>query len=97
MDKLYVCSNYPECNAYVGVIPNTNIPKGTLADSELRNKRIKVHRVFDEIWKNKIMTRNEAYNWMKFQFGLTGDIRKYAKIKQCRNKEFYRKSTRITV
>lgn len=73
VDKLYVCSNYPKCNAYVGVIPGTNIPKGTLADSELRNKRIKAHRAFDEIWKNKIMTRNEAYNWMKFQFGLTGE------------------------
>lgn len=30
--KVYVCSNYPSCDAYVGVLPNSNGPKGTLAN-----------------------------------------------------------------
>ena len=27
--KVYVCSHYPACDAYVGVHPGTRIPKGT--------------------------------------------------------------------
>ena len=47
------------------------MPKGTLANSELRNKRIKAHKVFDAIWKNKIMNRASAYRWLRDKFGLT--------------------------
>lgn len=50
--KVYVCSRYPECNSYVGVHPGTNIAKGTLADKQLRFKRIQAHQTFDQIWKN---------------------------------------------
>ena len=71
VDKLYVCSHYPECDSYVGVFRNTDIPKGTLADSELRNKRIRTHRAFDAIWKRGIMTRGQAYQWMQHKFSLT--------------------------
>ena len=48
--KVYVCSNYPRCDAYVGVHPGTRIPKGTLADQELRKKRMLAHQIFDQIW-----------------------------------------------
>lgn len=34
--QVYVCSHYPSCNSYVGVHPGTKIPKGTLANRELR-------------------------------------------------------------
>ena len=44
--KVYVCSNYPKCDAYVGVHPGTRIPKGTLADQELRKKRMLAHQIF---------------------------------------------------
>lgn len=71
VEKLYVCANYPACDAYVGVFRDSDIPKGTLANSELRNKRIRVHRVFDEIWKQGIMTRGQTYQWMQYKFGLT--------------------------
>ena len=40
--KVYVCSNYPKCDAYVGVHPGTRIPKGTLADQELQIGRAHV-------------------------------------------------------
>lgn len=68
---LYVCQHYPECNAYVGVHEGTLIPLGTLADSELRNKRIRAHQTFDRIWKNGILTKKNAYRWMQDIFCLT--------------------------
>lgn len=52
LDKhLYVCSGYPECDSYVGVHAGTMKPKGTLANGDLRHKRIETHRLFDAIWK----------------------------------------------
>ena len=36
---LYVCSHYPECDAYVRVHAGTNIPVGSLANHELRTLR----------------------------------------------------------
>lgn len=67
--QLYVCARYPKCNSYVGVHAHSLRPKGTLANSELRNKRIVAHRIFDEIWKSGIMTRHQAYVWLQ---GITG-------------------------
>lgn len=65
-EYIYVCSNYPECDSYVGVHKGTMIPKGTMANGDLRNKRIKVHKVFDFVWKSGIMTRKEAYRWLSY-------------------------------
>lgn len=69
-EKIYVCSNYPSCDAYVGVLPHSNEPKGTLANGDLRHKRIETHRIFDEIWKKGIMSRKDAYRWMRDQLFL---------------------------
>lgn len=69
---LYVCSQYPACNAYVGVHERTLEPLGTLADSALRRKRIQAHDLFDRIWKSRVMTRDEAYSWLRYSFGLKG-------------------------
>ena len=38
-EYLYVCSGYPDCDAYVGVHAGTVIPKGSLANGDLRHKR----------------------------------------------------------
>lgn len=70
-EHLYVCSNFPNCNSYVGVYPGTLKPKGTLANGDLRNKRIHTHKLFDRIWKSKIMSRQSAYCWMRDRFGLS--------------------------
>ena len=67
---LYVCSNYPTCDAYVSTHKGTKIPKGSLANGDLRNKRIKTHRIFDRIWKAGIMTKKQAYRWMEYFMGL---------------------------
>ena len=34
--KMWVCSNFPQCDSYVGCHPGTDIPLGRLADSVLR-------------------------------------------------------------
>ena len=69
--KLYVCHNYPACNTYVVGHPNTDKPMGVPANGNLRNLRIQAHRKFDLIWKNGIMTREEAYRWFADSFGLS--------------------------
>ena len=72
-EYLYVCSGYPECNSYVGVHSGTLRSKGTLANGDLRHNRIEAHRIFDSIWKHKIMTKQNAYCWMQDIFSLTTD------------------------
>lgn len=67
---LYVCSQYPQCDAYVGVHEKTMEPLGTLADGALRHKRIRAHRLFDQIWQSGIMDLSGAYLWLRSGFGL---------------------------
>ena len=62
------------CDAYVGVHKGsrTYAPLGSLANAELREWRIKAHKVFDPIWrhceaKRKISrekARSEGYKWL---------------------------------
>ena len=49
------------------------IPKGSLANGDLRNKRIRTHQIFDKIWKSNIMSRRNAYCWMRDRFGLSSE------------------------
>ena len=70
---LYVCSHYPECDAYVSANEKTKEPMGTLANGDLRHKRIEAHRVFDQIWRRRIMTRSNAYRWLREKYGLRED------------------------
>ena len=84
VEYLYVCANYPECDSYVGVHSGTKIPKGTLANSELRNKRIKAHKFLDQVWKNNLMTKKEAYRWLAYSMGITFDMGHIAKFSEYR-------------
>lgn len=70
---LYVCSRYPQCDCYVTVDDATMQPRGTLADADLRHKRIEAHRVFDQVWKQRIMSRANAYKWIQDKFCLRAD------------------------
>lgn len=62
--KMWVCSNFPQCDSYVGCHPGTDIPLGRLADSVLRREKHKAHDAFDTLWKSGLMTRKEAYIWL---------------------------------
>jgi len=63
--KLYVCSKYPVCDAYVRIQAGTkNIPLGSLANGELRALRIEAHRYFDRIHQTGLMSKQDAYAWL---------------------------------
>lgn len=57
--NLFVCY---ECDARVGTHKGTNIPKGTLADKELRELRMQCHQLIDPYWRNGIYSRTEVYD-----------------------------------
>jgi hypothetical protein len=58
---IYLCRS---CKAYVGVHRGTNISLGRLANAELRELKKQTHSFFDKIWKYKLMSRHEAYQWL---------------------------------
>lgn len=63
--KLYVCSRYPVCDAYVRVQEGTsNTPIGSMANGELRALRREAHRHFDRIHLSGLMSKQEAYAWL---------------------------------
>lgn len=63
---LYVCRNYPTCDAYVRVKPGTREPIGLMADGKLRALRNTAHHYFDKLHTSGIMTKDEAYRWLAF-------------------------------
>ncbi len=68
---VYVCDRYPKCDAYVWAHPKTLLPMGTLANGDLRNKRIQAHRAFDRLWKSGRMKKWQAYKWMQGKLDLS--------------------------
>lgn len=62
--KVWVCSNYPKCDSYVGCHKGTTLPLGRLANEKLRNLKAEAHKQFDPIWKSGLMNRREAYKWL---------------------------------
>lgn len=56
--NLYICRT---CDARVGTHKRSKIPKGTLANEELRLLRINCHNLIDPYWKKGKYTRKEVY------------------------------------
>lgn len=102
-EHLYVCPHYPKCNSYVGVHRGTLNPKGTLANGDLRNKRIQTHKVFSQLWRNHIMNKKQAYRWMQYKLGLSPEQAHIGQFSEYRCDELIRasyealKNNRITV
>ena len=65
--NIWLC---PECRAYVGCHRNGDVPKGFLANTEMRHLRKIAHSLFDPIWKNKEMSRSSAYKRMAEYLGI---------------------------
>jgi hypothetical protein len=61
---LYVCSGYPDCDAYVRVIPGSKTPVGSMANGVLRALRREAHQYFDRLHLTGMMTRKDAYEWL---------------------------------
>lgn len=66
---LLVCKNYPNCDSYIKADKNGN-PKGVMANKELRHLRLIAHNYFDEIFKNEILTRSDAYKLLADRLGI---------------------------
>lgn len=60
---VYVCGNYPSCDAYVRCHAGTEQALGTLARKRLRRLRILCHQEFDPIWQKhpQQVGREDAY------------------------------------
>lgn len=61
--KFWLCR---PCDAYVGCHKRGSgwEPLGRLANRELRMWKSRAHRVFDPVWKDTRVTRQEAYAWL---------------------------------
>jgi ssDNA-binding Zn-finger/Zn-ribbon topoisomerase 1 len=62
---IYLCDNYPSCDAYVGVHKGTNRPLGRLANAELREWKKKAHAAFNPLYESGEMNRKQAYKLMQ--------------------------------
>ncbi|MGL6141541.1 MAG: zinc-finger-containing protein, partial [Enterobacterales bacterium] len=43
---------------------------GRLANAELRKAKSLAHRAFDDIWRDKHMSRSQAYSWLAESLGI---------------------------
>lgn len=66
----YVCAHYPACDSYVAAHRRTRLPMGTLANAQLRRKRIQAHAAFDRLWKDGLMNKRQAYLWLQAKLDL---------------------------
>jgi len=67
---LFVCSRWPACDAYVSAHLKSGRPMGTLANGDLRHKRILAHKALDEFRKRRHIEKWEAYLWLQSKLGL---------------------------
>ena len=63
----YLCR---PCDAYVGLHPETDIPLGTLANSELRVARQSSKALFHSMMEACGLSRAEAYIWLAGKMGI---------------------------
>lgn len=62
---IYLCTNYPQCDARVGAHSRTKRPLGTMARKTLRGLRRECHAKFDPLWKDGTLTRSAAYQFLE--------------------------------
>lgn len=69
---IYYCG---DCNAYVGVHKGTDIPRGRMANAELRYWKREAHAAFDPLWQYGRFKgfRNVAYGWLARRMNLPMD------------------------
>jgi hypothetical protein len=67
---LYLCSNWPACDAYVSAHKSSLLPMGTLANGDLRHKRILAHRALYTFQRYSHMETWAVYLWLQMQLGL---------------------------
>jgi ssDNA-binding Zn-finger/Zn-ribbon topoisomerase 1 len=80
----YGCSRFPECRGTIGAHKDGS-PLGIPINAAGRETRKRAHEVFDQIWKEKVLTRQDAYRWMQEAMGLSSENAHIAKLtaEQC--------------
>lgn len=66
---LYVCDRWPVCNAYVSAHERTLLPMGTLANGDLRHKRILAHRALKKLQQDCQMKNGRSISGCKPSWG----------------------------
>lgn len=72
----YACDDVRGCNSYVGLHTGTDIPLGTLANTETRAARIRAKAAFNPLWepldgfRSDKHKRTAAYAWLAMQLGI---------------------------
>ncbi len=72
---LYVCTNWPQCDAYVSAHVKDKSPMGTPANGDLRHKRILAHQALDRYRKLVHMESRAAYIWLQTRLGKSQEER----------------------
>lgn len=67
---LYVCTNYPACDAYIRTQKGTAIPIGEMANGKLRALRTDAHRLFNQLYLKRYMPKRTAYIWLSSVLGV---------------------------
>ena len=67
---LYVCKNYPACDAYIRTQKGTAIPLGQMANGKLRALRTDTHRLFNQLYQKGYMPKQTAYGWLSSVLGV---------------------------
>ena len=72
-EHLYVCRNYPKCDAYVAAHHASKKPMGSLANGDLRHLRKIAHIELNKFQHRSGMTKWAAYVWLAAKLGLTSE------------------------
>lgn len=70
---VWMCSNWPKCDAYVGCQKGSNKPLGRLANPELRFWKKQAHTKFDKLWQHGDLSRTDAYTWLSKELSIPLD------------------------
>ena len=67
---LYLCSRWPACDSYVAAHKRDLRPMGTLANKDLRRKRILAHEALEKLHRHRHMEKWAVYVWLQGKLGL---------------------------
>lgn len=68
--NIYICSQYPLCDAFISCHKGTKTPMGTMANGDTRYWRKRAHETLDPLWKSGIMKRQSAYKKIAQRLGV---------------------------
>ncbi len=71
------CITFPKCDSGHGAHQYGELrgePLGIPANKETKQWRMKAHAIFDKLWKDKLMSRKDAYKHLQLIMNIPKDI-----------------------